>query len=319
MSTLFETGIGIAAALAAAMDLPEIDGSRFAETPAHGLATAGLLEHDLLGGIADRGRRLDARAGRIREPGPWHRRRSAGGGPFPGRGRGQDPVNDRVKDHMKDRVTGLLTLARSAARHAADRGASLAVVDGPVRWSWIDLDERARAVAAGLRAAGAGPGSRIALLARPSAGAIAALHGIALVGAAAAPVGRGLTPAELAAAMAAIDPDLVVHDQDRAVEAVALGRPVIALEQLLTMAGGRTTAETLAGGPAIAETDEGCPGRDRPDVRHHRTPQSGGPVRHGSTGQRRGLAGRPPAGDRLGPRRRARACGRTRCRVACGA
>ena len=48
MSTLFETGIGIAAALAAAMDLPEIDGSRFAEMPAHGLATAGLLEHDLL-------------------------------------------------------------------------------------------------------------------------------------------------------------------------------------------------------------------------------------------------------------------------------
>ena len=48
VSTLFETGIGIAAALAAAMDLPEIDGSRLAETPAHGLATAGLLEHDLL-------------------------------------------------------------------------------------------------------------------------------------------------------------------------------------------------------------------------------------------------------------------------------
>ncbi len=48
VSTLFETGIGIAAALAAAADLPEVDGSRLAEMPAHGLATAGLLEHDLL-------------------------------------------------------------------------------------------------------------------------------------------------------------------------------------------------------------------------------------------------------------------------------
>ena len=168
---------------------------------------------------------------------------------------------------MNDRVTVPLTLARSAARHAADRGASPAVVDGPVRWSWLELDERARAVAAGLRVAGAGPGSRIALLARPSAAAIAALHGIALVGAVAAPVGRGLTPVELAAAVAAIDPHLVVHDEDRAAEAVALGRPVIALEQVLTMAGGQTTAETVAGGPdrpaargpAAAETDEGAP------------------------------------------------------------
>ena len=178
---------------------------------------------------------------------------------------------------MKDGVTDPLTLARSSARHAAERGASLAVVDGPVRWSWIDLHERARAVAAGLRAAGAGPGSRIALLTQPSAAAIAALHGIALMGAAAAPVGRGLTPVELTAAVAAIDPHLVVHDKDRAAEAVALGRPVIALGQLLTMAGGPATADTTAGGPdrpsacgpatadtvargpATAETDEGAP------------------------------------------------------------
>ncbi len=48
VSTLFETGIGIAAALAMAAALPEVDG-----TPGgvdHGLATAGLLEHDLLRG-----------------------------------------------------------------------------------------------------------------------------------------------------------------------------------------------------------------------------------------------------------------------------
>jgi len=55
VSTLFETGIGIAAALSIAASLPEVDGSgdglgdgRADGGPDHGLATAGLLEHDLL-------------------------------------------------------------------------------------------------------------------------------------------------------------------------------------------------------------------------------------------------------------------------------
>jgi L-alanine-DL-glutamate epimerase-like enolase superfamily enzyme len=47
LSTLFETGIGIASALAAAARLPGAGGSGGA-APDHGLATAGLLEHDLL-------------------------------------------------------------------------------------------------------------------------------------------------------------------------------------------------------------------------------------------------------------------------------
>jgi len=48
ISTLFETGVGIAAALAAAAVLPEVHPSRWATPPDHGLATAGLLDHDLL-------------------------------------------------------------------------------------------------------------------------------------------------------------------------------------------------------------------------------------------------------------------------------
>ena len=46
--TLFETGVGIAAGLAAAAALPPVRGGRLASPPDHGLATAGLLEHDLL-------------------------------------------------------------------------------------------------------------------------------------------------------------------------------------------------------------------------------------------------------------------------------
>ncbi|MES2211245.1 MAG: mandelate racemase/muconate lactonizing enzyme family protein [Chloroflexota bacterium] len=48
VSTLFETGAGIAAALAAAASLPDVDGLPFGRAPDHGLATAGLLSHDLL-------------------------------------------------------------------------------------------------------------------------------------------------------------------------------------------------------------------------------------------------------------------------------
>ena len=50
ISTLFETGVGIAAALAVAAALAEVDESRAeaGHPPDHGLATAGLLDHDLL-------------------------------------------------------------------------------------------------------------------------------------------------------------------------------------------------------------------------------------------------------------------------------
>jgi L-alanine-DL-glutamate epimerase-like enolase superfamily enzyme len=48
LSTLFETGVGIAAALAVAASLPELPLGVGAGPPDHGLATAGLLEHDLL-------------------------------------------------------------------------------------------------------------------------------------------------------------------------------------------------------------------------------------------------------------------------------
>jgi L-alanine-DL-glutamate epimerase-like enolase superfamily enzyme len=48
ISTLFETGVGIAASLAAAAALPEVVTDRWPSSPDHGLATAGLLDHDLL-------------------------------------------------------------------------------------------------------------------------------------------------------------------------------------------------------------------------------------------------------------------------------
>jgi o-succinylbenzoate synthase len=60
MSTLFETGVGIAAAMSVAAKLPLLGSG---EPPDHGLATAGLLEHDLLR------RSLVLEDGRILPPG----------------------------------------------------------------------------------------------------------------------------------------------------------------------------------------------------------------------------------------------------------
>lgn len=62
ISSLFETGVGLAAALACAGALPDVPGWPAAERD-HGLATAGLLEHDLLR------RPLRVQAGRMRAPG----------------------------------------------------------------------------------------------------------------------------------------------------------------------------------------------------------------------------------------------------------
>jgi L-alanine-DL-glutamate epimerase-like enolase superfamily enzyme len=63
LSTLFETGIGVAAGRAAAAALPAIPWRGAATALPHGLATAGLLEHDLL--VAP----LFVETGRINAPG----------------------------------------------------------------------------------------------------------------------------------------------------------------------------------------------------------------------------------------------------------
>ncbi len=63
LSTLFETGVGMAAARAAAAELPEVPWRGAVVGLPHGLATAGLLEHDLLRDP------LEVDAGTIRVPG----------------------------------------------------------------------------------------------------------------------------------------------------------------------------------------------------------------------------------------------------------
>jgi L-alanine-DL-glutamate epimerase-like enolase superfamily enzyme len=96
ISTLFETGVGIAAGLAIAAALPDVrDGGRLEHAPDHGLATSGLLEHDVL----TEGLVLDA--GVLRAP----------------RGAGTGRLGVRVDE-------------RALARYSADRAV------GPVWEAW---------------------------------------------------------------------------------------------------------------------------------------------------------------------------------------
>jgi len=166
-------------------------------------------------------------------------------------------------------VSSLGPLAFSARRAAADSGTALAVVDGPIRWSWGELDRRADAIARGLLRAGVGPADRVALLAAPSAEAIAALHAIARVGAVAAPLGIGLTATELAAAAEVIDPHLLICGPGHDAAAITLGRPMLTLDELIASGPGPAPVDAPTSdraAPAVVVLTSGTTGRPKAAV-----------------------------------------------------
>ncbi len=109
-------------------------------------------------------------------------------------------------------MSGGLLLPIAIRRHAAARPAAIAVRAGGATVSYGALDRWADALAAGLAASGVVPGDRVALLASPSAGAIALLVGIARAGATALPLGARLAGPEIEAALAEGRPRLVIRD-----------------------------------------------------------------------------------------------------------
>lgn len=96
-----------------------------------------------------------------------------------------------------------------AARRAPH---ALAATDGERRWSWAELEAEAEGWARRLRAAGAGPGGRVALQFAPGLDGLAALHGAFRTGALVAPLHPALTAPERAAALDALRPAVVVDD-----------------------------------------------------------------------------------------------------------
>ena len=165
-------------------------------------------------------------------------------------------------------MTRYASFEGSARLAAADMPTATAVVDGTVRLTWSDLDERADAAAGRLRRAGVHPGDRVALLVVPSADAVAVLHAIARVGGVIAPLGVGLTATELRAAVEVIDPSVVVHDPGLETAALAVGPPTFPLDELVRTAPGPDTEPEAAAAsdpaaPAVVVLTSGTTGRPK--------------------------------------------------------
>ena len=180
-----------------------------------------------------------------------------------------------------------LLLPLALRRHARARPEATAIVEPGRTWSFAALDAQADALAAGLVASGVRPGDRVALLATPSATAIALLVAAARVGACVAPLGARLAAPELAAAGREIIARLAVHDRERAGEAAMLGAPTVPLDALAERiaddpAGGRLAGSGGSGvdaafaaieldphAPAVAVLTSGTAGRPKVALLSH--------------------------------------------------
>jgi O-succinylbenzoic acid--CoA ligase len=169
-------------------------------------------------------------------------------------------------------MTRYPSLAASARLAAADERPGPAVVDGAIAWTWPELDTRADAIARELLRVGVRPGSRVAMVAAPSAAAVATLHAIARVGGVAVPLGAGLTTTELVVAGEISAPDLVVHDPTLEVAARALGAPRRSLDEVTGESPQQDTRDTPApipvpapdpAAPAIIVLTSGTTGRPK--------------------------------------------------------
>lgn len=158
------------------------------------------------------------------------------------------------------------TFADSAWVAAADPAHAVdpAVTDASVSWTWAELDARADAVAGGLAAAGVRPGNCVALIAAPSAATIAALHGIARVGAVAGPIATGLASPELVAAARALTPHVVIAGPGFEDRGSAMADRVLGLATLVEGISDRAPRSTTdPAAPALAILTSGTTGRPK--------------------------------------------------------
>ena len=156
VSTLFETGVGIAAALAMAASAP---GGRLrgpGHAPDHGLATAGPARARPVAGRAGRRGRADVAARRAGSGRARDRGRRRRGGPLSRRSRG-------------GRVSGAAWSAPDLVRrHAARAGDEPAIIVGSDVLTWAELDGRVDALAGELRSSGVPEGGVVAFTGEPT-------------------------------------------------------------------------------------------------------------------------------------------------------
>jgi len=163
------------------------------------------------------------------------------------------------------------SLALDLRRHAAARPLALAIRDGAGDHDYASLDRAADLATSGLQASGVVPGDRVALLAAPSAGAVALLVAIARAGAVAVPLGTRLTRREVGIALQQTAPALVVHDDDLAPDAAGHGVPSLVPAELAARAAGRIPQGVGLdpAAPAVAVLSSGTTGQPKAALLSH--------------------------------------------------
>ncbi len=133
-------------------------------------------------------------------------------------------------------MNGAWSADRAVRAHAAAAAGEPAIVIGSSSATWAELDARCDRVAGAVQAAGAARGEVVALVAEPSADAIAALLGTLRAGAIIAPLPGRLPTPELAIAIEVVGPSLVLHDRPDGLLDALSGRRALPIDEAVTRA-----------------------------------------------------------------------------------
>ena len=155
--------------------------------------------------------------------------------------------------------------------HAAARPTAPAIRAADGELSFAALDRAADVAAAALQASGVAPGDRVALIAPPSGEAIAVILGVLRAGAVAVPLGTRLTRREIAEAVAATSPVLIVRDPGLGLAATGLSVPDLSPVELAARSDGMEPLDVDVDpvAAAVAVLTSGTTGRPRAALLSH--------------------------------------------------
>ncbi len=164
-----------------------------------------------------------------------------------------------------------MTFGDLVSEHRRSRPARVAVVDGDVRLTYVQLDDRVNQLANGLLAAGVAPGDRLAWIGQNSFRLLELLLAGAKIGAIVCPVNWRSSEAELVFILGDLDPAIVVWQEQE------LGHTALAARGAAAAAGVATRAVWLQhDGDASAGSAEGsyeslvaASSADEPDIEVH--------------------------------------------------
>ena len=157
-----------------------------------------------------------------------------------------------------------MTFGDLVSEHRRSRPARLAVVDGDVRLTYVELDDRVNQLANGLVAAGVAPGDRLAWIGQNSFRLLELLLAGAKIGAIVCPVNWRSTVAELMFILGDLDPAIVVWQEHD------LGDTALAARAAAAAAGVAPRASWLQhDGDSAYEALVAASSADEPEVEVH--------------------------------------------------